>query len=252
MTEDPQPAREGLRDQDLDSRLAELTAEAEAARRELEAFSYAVSHDLRAPLRAIHGFSSAVLEDYAATLDPRGQDYLRRIAAAADRMNQMLDAFLGLSRTSRSPLLPQAVDLVSVARAALASLQEREPDRRVLFEAPPTLLARGDLALLRVAIENLVGNAWKFSARKDEAHIALGRTDDRAYFIRDDGVGFEPNRAGELFTPFRRLHAPADFPGVGIGLATVQRIVRRHGGRVWAEGRPGQGATFYFSLSEAG
>jgi signal transduction histidine kinase len=224
---------------------------AEAANKELEAFAYSVSHDLRAPLRAIDGFSQALLEDYAARLDAGGRHYLDRVRANAQRMAQLIDDLLDLSRVSRSALQREAVDLSALAREIVAELRRAQPDRQVEVVIADGLRAVGDGRLLAVALQNLLGNAWKFTARQARARIELGRTNENghsAFFVKDDGAGFDMRYVDKLFGAFQRLHSPQEFEGNGIGLATVQRIVRRHGGRVWATGEVGNGATFYFTV----
>lgn len=228
------------------------TAELHAANKELEAFSYSVSHDLRAPLRSIDGFAKMLEEDYAARVDDEGRDALRRVRAAAQRMGELIDDLLKLSRLTRSDMNVELVDLSALARPIADELKAREPGRMVTFEIPQNLHARGDKRLLAVLLENLLGNAWKFTAKRAGAHIELGVTekDGRpAYFVRDDGAGFDIHHAANLFVPFHRLHSVSDFPGTGIGLATVRRIVQRHGGRVWAESTVDKGAVFYFTLA---
>jgi signal transduction histidine kinase len=237
--------------EDLERRVAERTAELEALNRELEAFSYSVSHDLRAPLRGIDGFSQALLEDEADALSPRGQEYLRRVRAASQRMGRLIDDLLAVSRLTRGGVHREAVDLSALARAVARELEELDPARRVSVAVADGLVVEGDPALLRAALENLLGNAWKFTRGRPDARIEVGVTrhgGERAYFVRDNGVGFDQAYVDKLFTPFQRLHGVTEFEGSGIGLATVQRIIHRHGGRVWAEGRVGQGATFYFTL----
>jgi PAS domain S-box-containing protein len=236
---------------------AELAAakdRAEAANRELESFSYSVAHDLRAPLRAIEGFSQALLEDHGPALDPTGQDYLARIRAAARRMSGLIDDLLALSRVSRAELRREHVDLSALARAAVTTLETADPARRVDVTIAPGLAAVGDPKLLAIVLDNLIGNAWKFTQRTDPARIEVAARDQdgrRVYFVRDNGAGFDQAYADKLFGVFQRLHSAADFPGTGIGLATVKRIIERHGGRVWAEGVAGQGATFSFTLPDA-
>jgi light-regulated signal transduction histidine kinase (bacteriophytochrome) len=227
---------------------------AEVANRELEAFSYSVSHDLRAPLRAIDGFSQALLEDYHALLDAKGRDFLERVRAATQRMSQLIMDLLKLSRLTRSELNLTAADLSALAGAVAADLRRSQPERNVTFRIAEGLTARCDPHLLRVALENLLGNAWKFTGNKDEATIEFGAAEvdgQTAYFVRDDGAGFDMAYAGKLFGTFQRLHSDREFPGTGIGLSLVQRIVRRHGGRVWAEGVPNRGAAFYFTLGHS-
>ncbi|HEY2029906.1 MAG TPA: ATP-binding protein [Myxococcales bacterium] len=220
---------------------------AEATSRELESFSYSVSHDLRAPLRAIDGFSAAVLEDYGPKLDEEGRACLRRVRAAAQRMGELIDDLLDLSQVSRQELNRERVNLSGLARVILGELQKRDPERQVTVTIDPNLSAECDARLLRVALENLFGNSWKFTSKKPAASIAFGR-DGTAFFVKDDGAGFEMDYANKLFGAFQRLHGKHEFEGTGIGLATVQRIVHRHGGRIWAESEPGQGATFHFTL----
>jgi PAS domain S-box-containing protein len=223
----------------------------EAVNKELEAFAYSVSHDLRAPLRSIDGFSQALLEDYAEQLDAVGQSYLRRARAATQRMSTLIDDLLNLSRVTRSPMRCQEVDLTALAQSVAAELRRSAPARQVHFGIEEGLTAQGDSQLLRLTLENLLGNAWKYTAKHETARIEFGRQLQNGrpvYFVRDDGAGFDPRYVGRLFGAFQRLHAEHEFPGSGIGLATVQRIVRRHGGEIWAEGAVEQGATFYFSL----
>lgn len=236
--------------QDLQRRNADL----EVSNKELEAFAYSVSHDLRAPLRSIDGFSQALLEDYLAQLDSVGQDYLRRIRAATQRMGQLIDDLLTLSRVTRTEMRHERVDLSALAQAIATELQQAHPDRQVRFVLEPELLVHGDTRLLRVMLVNLLENAWKFTAKQSQARIELGTkiqdNGKKIYFVRDDGAGFDMAYADKLFGAFQRLHTMSEFPGNGVGLATIQRIVHRHGGRVWAEGYVGKGATFYFTLSE--
>lgn len=225
--------------------------ELEAVNRELEAFSYSVSHDLRAPLRAIDGFSQVLLEDYAAKLDVEGRGYLERVRAAAQRMGLLIDDLIKLSRVTRAELLMQAVDLSEIAAGIASELRAREPRRQVELTIEAGLSAHGDARLLRIALENLFSNAWKFTQGRDPAHIVFGRTQHNglpAYFVQDDGVGFDATYADKLFGVFQRLHDAREFPGTGIGLATVQRVIHKHGGHIWAHSTSGKGATFYFML----
>jgi signal transduction histidine kinase len=227
----------------------------ESANRELEAFCYSVSHDLRTPLRSIDGFSQALLEDYAEKLDNQGKGYLTRVRAATQRMGQLIDDLLGLSRMSRVKMELHDVDLSGLARSVAAELQQRFPQRQVALTIAPDVAAKGDGKLLRIALENLLGNAWKFTAKQPQAKIEFGVTESEgknAYFIRDNGAGFDMAYADKLFGAFQRLHKADEFEGTGIGLATVQRVIHRHGGRIWAEGTPGKGATFYFTLESHG
>lgn len=235
----------------LEQRVMERTAQLTAANKELETFSYSVSHDLRAPLRSIDGFSQALLEDYNDKLDERGQNYLQRVLAATQRMGQLIDDLLNLSRVTRSQMHCEPVALSALAQLIATELQNRQPQRQVEFVIAPELVANGDTRLLRIVLENLLGNAWKFTGKKNRARIEFGLTeheDTVAYFVRDDGSGFDMTYVDKLFGAFQRLHAMTEFEGTGIGLATVQRIIHRHGGRVWAEGAIEQGATFYFTL----
>ena len=237
---------------ELELRVAERTAELTASNRDLDSFAYSVSHDLRAPLRSIDGFANVIEEDYGARFDAEGRDALRRVRGAARRMGELIDDLLKLSRVTRSEMNTETVDLSALARPVADQLRATEPERNVAFEIPPTLEVRGDRRLLEVVLENMLGNAWKFTGKHASARIELGiveRDGKPVCFVRDDGAGFDMTYAVNLFTPFQRLHNASDFPGTGIGLATVRRIVQRHGGRVWAEGAIGQGATFYFTLS---
>jgi len=237
---------------DLERRVAERTAQLEVTNKELEAFSYSVSHDLRAPLRSIDGFSLALLEDYGDQLDADGQDYLQRVRSATQRMSQLIDDLLSLARVTRSALNYESVDLSACAGSIADELQRAQPDRQAEYLIAPDLIARGDGRLLRVMLENLLGNAWKFTVKRQCATIEFGAIPidgQVAYFVRDNGAGFDMAYADKLFGAFQRLHAMSEFPGTGVGLATVQRIIHRHGGRVWAESAVEQGATFYFTLS---
>jgi signal transduction histidine kinase len=222
--------------------------------RELEAFSYSVSHDLRAPLRAIDGFSKALLDRHGAALDTEGRHYLERVRAATVRMSALIDDLLGLSRITRAPLRADTVDLTALARRIADELGRRDATREVTFEIADGLTARGDRQLLAIALENLLGNAWKFTGRRASAHVWFGRErapQGDAFFVRDDGAGFDMAYADKLFAPFQRLHRATDFEGSGVGLATVHRIVARHGGFIWARGAVGEGATFLFTLGDA-
>jgi PAS domain S-box-containing protein len=233
--------------EDLQRRAVEL----ESLNKELEAFSYSVSHDLRAPLRSISGFSQALLEDYLEKIDEDGQDYLQRVRAASIRMGELIDALLGLSRITRSEIHREITDLSEITREFIRELQESEPERQVEIIITPELVANCDPRLLRAVLENLISNAWKFTGKKPIAKIEFGaieRDGEIAYFVRDNGAGFDKAYADKLFGAFQRLHSTADFKGIGIGLATVKRIIHRHGGSVWAEGEVDKGATFYFTL----
>jgi PAS domain S-box-containing protein len=235
--------------------VARRAAELDVLNKELEAFSYSVSHDLRAPLRSIDGFSQALLEDYAARLDDDGKALLGRVRAASQRMAQLIDALLDLARVSRGALRRGRVNLSLAARRVADTLHDSAPERQVEFVIAEEVMAEGDWRLLRVVLQNLFGNAWKFTSQNARARIEFGVTTvegEKAYFVRDDGAGFDMAFAAKLFGAFQRLHASAEFPGTGIGLATVQRIIHRHGGRVWADGAVGQGATIYFTLQRRG
>jgi DNA-binding response OmpR family regulator len=230
---------------------ADLVEQLERKNRELEAFSYSVSHDLRAPLRSIDGFSKALLDQYGAQLEPRAQDYLGRVRAAAQRMGELIDDLLELSRVGRAALRSERVDLSAIAVSVAAELARSAPEREAEWVIEPGIEADADPRLLRVVLENLLGNAWKFSCKTDGARIevsTLVEANQRVYYVRDNGAGFDMSYAGKLFTPFTRLHAEREFAGTGIGLATVQRIIDRHGGRIWAEGEVGKGAVVSFTL----
>jgi signal transduction histidine kinase/streptogramin lyase len=239
---------------ELEARVRQRTAQLETANQELEAFSYSVSHDLRAPLRAIDGFSRMVMEDQGDKLDPDGRDNLQRVRAAAQRMGQLIEDLLKLSRITRSELHRETVDLSAIVASVAAELQKMEPQRQVEFVIQPGITACGDLRLLQIVMENLLGNAWKFTGKQAAPRIEFGQTQRNggtAFFVRDNGAGFDMAYASKLFGAFQRLHQPTDFPGTGIGLATVQRVIHRHGGRVWAEAAINRGAIFYFSLPPA-
>ncbi|KAF0162905.1 MAG: multi-sensor signal transduction histidine kinase [Rhodocyclaceae bacterium] len=236
----------------LETRVKARTAELEEANRELDAFNFSVSHDLRTPLRAIEGFSQALLEDCDEQLDQTGREYLRRICKSTARMGELIDALYELSRMARAPLHLGPVDLSAIAQDLVVELRGQDPQRAVAIEIAATPLAQGDARLLRIVLTNLLGNAWKFTAKTGPARIVLGAQRDEEgrviYFLRDNGVGFDMQFADKLFRVFHRLHREEEFPGQGVGLTTVQRIVARHGGRVWGEAERGAGATFYFTL----
>ena len=228
--------------------------ELERKNSELEAFSYSVSHDLRAPLRSIAGFSQLLMEDHAAKLDSKGQDYLHRVRESAQRMGELIDDLLLLSRVGRAELSRAPVDLCNIAREVFEELRSQHPGRNVELQVEERLTAEADGRLIRAAFENLLGNGWKFTAKARKAIIEIGCAKKEAgtvFFVRDNGAGFDMKYAASLFRPFQRLHAESDFPGTGIGLATVHRIIDRHGGRIWAEGAVGKGATFYFTIPPA-
>ena len=232
----------------LEARVALRTRELMRANQELESFAYSVSHDLRAPLRAIDGFSRILAERYTDRLDEAGQGYLSRVRRAASRMGELIDAMLQLSRLSRSALKVETVDLSRTVAEVIEDLQVAEPVRRVEAVIEPGLEVAGDATLLRNLLQNLIANAWKFSRDRDPARIEFGLTAAGEYFVRDNGAGFPQEYVDKLFRPFQRLHTEEHFAGHGIGLATVRRIVERHGGTIRAEGAVGEGATFYFTL----
>jgi PAS domain S-box-containing protein len=224
---------------------------AEVTSRELEAFSYSVAHDLRAPLRAINGFARILLEDHAGELGAEGRDCLDEVRKGADRMAALIDALLSLSRVTRSELRRERIDLGALVRAAVAELAVADPARHVELVVPAAVEADADARLARVVVDNLVGNAWKFTSKVASARIELGvdgQGSTPTYYVRDNGAGFDPAFARNLFAPFQRMHSVRDYPGTGIGLATVQRVIHRHGGRIWAEAAPDRGATFFFTL----
>ena len=238
----------------IDTDITGLKAIEQALRnsnRELEAFSYSVSHDLRAPLGAIAGFSRALAGKVETQLDERGRHYLVRIQAGVEKMEQLIDALLSLAKVARAPVSYAPVDLTVLAREALEGLQMASPGRAVQARVQEGLATQGDARLLRIVLDNLLGNAWKFTSGRPRACITVGQREDGVFFVQDNGVGFDMAYAGKLFAPFQRLHSEAEFPGTGIGLATVQRIVARHRGRAWAESVLGEGATFFFTLGEA-
>jgi signal transduction histidine kinase len=233
-------------------RLIEALRALEAANAELEAFCYSVAHDLRAPLRGIQGFSQALLEDHASQLDPKGMDYLQRVSSAALRMSDLIDDLLTLSRISRTPVVREPVDLTALAKEVIRDL-EREHQRQIKTTIAAGLRVNADARLMRIALENLLGNAWKFTSKVGDAAVEIGAEmldGASVFFVRDNGAGFDEGYASKLFAPFQRLHTEKDFGGTGIGLATVQRIIRRHGGRVWAHATVDGGATFYFTVPD--
>jgi light-regulated signal transduction histidine kinase (bacteriophytochrome) len=232
-------------------RAASRAAEVEIVKRELEAFSYSVSHDLRAPLRSIDGFSHAVLEDAGDRLDPASRENLMRVRGAAKRMNDLIDSLLHLSRVTQHTLRPRDLDLTAEAERVVAVLREQRPDHHPSVTVQPALTAAGDPALCRTLLELLFQNAWKFTRSRSDARIqfaAGAEGGERVFFVKDNGAGFDMAYVHRLFQPFQRLHSAKEYEGAGIGLATAYRIVRRHGGRIWAEGTVGAGATIYFTL----
>ena len=239
---------------ELEQRVRDRTLELETANKELEAFSYSVSHDLRAPLRSINGFAHALAEDYGSQLDVNARDYLDRVQKASEKMGVLIDDLLNLSRLSRTPLHRDGINLSAIALEVIDDLRKTEPGRSVDVVITPDMTCNGDPNLLRVAMQNLIGNAWKYTRRTEHAHIEFTMTvrDKRSVFcVRDNGAGFNMQYADKLFSPFQRLHSAQDFEGTGVGLATVSRIIKRHSGNIWAESVVGQGATFCFTLGEA-
>ena len=239
---------------ELEQRVRERTAQLESTNAELEAFCYSVSHDLRAPLRAIDGFSNALIEDFPKDVPEDALRYLQRIRSSTQRMGQLIEDLLNLSKVSRGELTRGAVDIGELARLVVAELRAREPERKVEVSVWDGMQAQADARLVRAALENLIGNAWKFTARAATAQIEVGALRDRdtaTFFVRDNGAGFDMAYASKLFGAFQRLHSASEYQGTGIGLATVQRIIHRHGGRVWADAQPGKGAVFYFTLEPA-
>lgn len=245
-------ARDVTAQKQAEREISRRTAELQVANQELEAFSYSVSHDLRAPLRAIDGFSLALIEDCAGQLDETGKGYLNRVRAATQRMGQLIDDMLELARIARVEMRHEAVNVSDLATEVLEDLQKGDEKREVEWHVQPGMVVMGDVRLLRVALTNLLGNAWKYTGRQPHPRIEFGTRTNASgateYFVRDNGAGFDMAYAGKLFGPFQRLHTVTEFPGTGVGLAIVQRIIHRHGGEVHGEGVPDQGATFYFSL----
>jgi light-regulated signal transduction histidine kinase (bacteriophytochrome) len=237
----------------LEELVAERTAALSTVNKELEEFSYTISHDLRAPLRSIDGFSLALLEDCEAHLPQEAKAYLKRIRSAAQRMGQLIDEVLDLARVSRCELSKKYVDLTQLARDIIADLQVNNPARHVSITVGNDLTVKADESLVRVVLENLIDNAWKFTSRKGSAEITVDQIeneDRKVFYVKDNGVGLNMQYANKLFGPFQRLHSVDDFPGTGVGLATVHRIVQRHGGQIWVESEPNKGTTFYFTLEE--
>jgi light-regulated signal transduction histidine kinase (bacteriophytochrome) len=238
---------------ELERRVAQRTEQLEATNRELESFAYAVSHDLRAPLRSMSGFSQLLQETPSDALDEKSRHYLQRINDASRRMSALIEDLLSLSRISRSELTPRPIDFSQLVTEVAATIRERYPTHPVDLQVQPGMTVHGDPRLLKIAMENLLDNAWKYTGHTTQPKVSVGREDNdegRPYFVRDNGVGFDMAYAGKLFGPFQRLHSDAQYPGTGIGLVTVQRILARHGGRIWVDADLNRGATFYFTIVE--
>jgi light-regulated signal transduction histidine kinase (bacteriophytochrome) len=236
---------------ELEQRVAERTTQLEATNKELEAFCYSISHDLRAPLRTIRGFTEVLLEQYATQLDERGQDFLRRTCEASSQMDRLIDDLLKLSRVSRAGIVTGEIDLSAIALQIFSELRHSEPARQIETKITPNLIGHGDERLMRLVLDNLLRNAWKFTGKQSQPRIEFGRAADGSFVVRDNGAGFDMAYAGKLFGVFQRLHSSAEFPGSGVGLAIVQRVINRHNGRVWANGKVNEGASFYFTLPVA-
>jgi light-regulated signal transduction histidine kinase (bacteriophytochrome) len=238
---------------ELEQRVQERTKQLVAANRDLESFSYSVSHDLRGPLEVVNGMSYIIHQQYGRDLSPGVADCLGRIEEASARMSQLIDDMLNLARVTKTEMHRERVDLSGMVREIAGELRQREPQRAVDFSIADSIAVHGDAHLLRVAMDNLIGNAWKYSSHKSPSRIEFGSRESEegpVYFVRDNGAGFDPRSAQRLFQPFQRLHPISEFPGTGIGLATVQRVMQKHGGRIWAEGVVNEGATFSFTLPD--
>jgi light-regulated signal transduction histidine kinase (bacteriophytochrome) len=236
---------------ELDRRVKTRTRDLEEANREHRAFAYAISHDLRAPLRSISGFSQALYEDCADQLDDTAQDYLRRVKNSAEHMGELIDGLLKLSRINQAEINNESINLSTFCHELVTELRKQEPKRDVSVDIQAKVMAKGDRHLLHDALANLIGNAWKFTAQLPQARIRFGckqANGTTVYYVQDNGAGFDPAYADRLFIPFQRLHHQKEFPGTGVGLSTVQRIIQRHDGTIWASGQPGEGSTFYFTL----
>lgn len=237
--------------EDLELKVLQCTTHLQAANKELEAFSYSVSHDLRAPLRSIDGFSQALFEDYFHLLDDQGKDYLKRIRSSVDMMSQMIGAMINLTRVNRVQINLEKVDISAMARSIVEEIRKTDQQRQVEFDIEPGLTDQADFALIKVVLQNIFENAWKFTSFQSITRIKFSSTKisgGKAYFIRDNGVGFNMEYATKLFAPFQRMHQTTEFPGAGMGLAIVQRIVHRHNGKIWVESKENEGTTFYFTL----
>jgi PAS domain S-box-containing protein len=237
----------------MEKALRDRAEELAQLNKELEAFSYSVSHDLKAPLRTLIGFSNILLEDYSDVVDITGRDFITRIKSNAQKMNDLIDDMLKLSRISRQEMITEKTDLSELANVLFADLKKNQPERNVEIIIQTNMIANIDKKLMNIALLNLFSNAWKFTMKKDHPRIEFGCNVDnerKVFFIKDNGAGFDMSHSGDIFAPFRRLHSESEFPGTGIGLAIVERVIGRHGGKIWAEGMPGAGATFYFTISD--
>jgi light-regulated signal transduction histidine kinase (bacteriophytochrome) len=237
----------------MEKALRDRAEELAQLNKELEAFSYSVSHDLTAPLRTLIGFSNILLEDYSDVVDITGRDFITRIKSNAQKMNDLIDDMLKLSRISRQEMITEKTDLSELANVLFADLKKNQPERNVEIIIQTNMIANIDKKLMNIALLNLFSNAWKFTMKKDHPRIEFGCNVDnerKVFFIKDNGAGFDMSHSGDIFAPFRRLHSESEFPGTGIGLAIVERVIGRHGGKIWAEGMPGAGATFYFTISD--
>lgn len=241
--------------QELNSRLRKKAEDLEIINQELESFSYSVSHDLRAPLRTIEGFADALKEDFSQDLPREAQDYIRRLSRAGNRMRELIDSLLQLSRVSRKEIETDLVDLSRMARKFSSELKKSNPQRNAEFVIEKGLKIQGDPDLMGIVLQNLFQNAWKFTKDRSPARIEFGaqnKKEEKVFYVKDNGVGFDPSYSHKLFVPFQRLHSTSDFRGTGIGLNTVQRIIRKHNGKIWAESEEGKGATFYFTVNVPG
>lgn len=239
--------------EDLNRELAARNCSLEEVNRELESFSYAVSHDLRSPLRSIHGFSEALKKNAARKLSPEEISWLEKISAGAARMDRLTEDLLRLSRITRAQLKREKLDLALIARQVVRELRQSDPDRNAVFAIADAIEVHADPVLMRVVLDNLLGNAWKYTGRRPQALISFGREErerQTAFCVRDNGAGFDMTYASKLFAPFQRLHSVREFPGSGVGLACVARVIHKHGGRLWADSKTGEGAAFYFTLPE--
>lgn len=241
-----------LLNRQLEEKVEERTRQLKIVNNELEAFSYSVSHDLRAPLRSIDGFSQAILEEYSDKLDETGIGYLNRVRMASQKLSHLIDVFLSLARVTRTELHTSQVNLTSVTRSVMNTLQNGDPTRKIDLSIEADLIDFADPSQIKIVLENLLENSWKYTSKTEEPSISFGcieKNGEKVYYVKDNGVGFNMNYVNKLFVPFQRLHHENDFPGTGIGLATVKRIIDRHNGEIWAEGEPNKGSIFYFTIN---